>query len=741
MSEHKLVIVESPTKAKTIQKFLGKDYTILATYGHIYELIKKNNAIDTEHGFKMHYQVVDKNKKHVDNITKSAAKCSQLILATDPDREGEAIAWHVCEHLKSKKKYEHLTVHRCTFHQITKKAILESIANPQSINMDLVDAQQTRRAMDFLLGYNISPLMWRTIKPGTSAGRVQSPALSLIVRREQERNAFESQEYWKVTAKTSEMALALSAIGDNKLDKFSIQNQEEAEKIVSGALAAKSAILANIESKARQRNPKPPFTTSTMQQEAATRINFPTAKTMKVAQELYEGVNIDGTQTGLITYMRTDSVSLSKEAISDIRTMITQNFSPKHLPDEPRLYKTKTKNAQEAHEAIRPSDANLTPEYLKQFLSPDQLKLYQLIWSRAVSSQMVAAKINTTTYFVEVDEYLFKTSGSTIEFPGFLDAYADHDHTQTILPRLSEGDTLNITAITPSQHFTEPPARFTEASIVKTLEELGIGRPSTYATIISTLKKRAYVEMENKQFAPTDIADVINKFLTLYFTDYIDYQFTAKMEDGLDDISRGDGNKEQLLQAFWTDLHGTVERVSKTVKRSDVAHEQLDEKCPECDKNLVLKLGRHGKFIGCSGYPECGYTRPLEDTPQAEPEIVDKKCPKCSSDLVKKHGPTGDFYGCSSYPECKHIEPLPENITDVDCPKCNKNKIIKRKSKRGKIFYSCMGYPKCKYAIWNPPLKKSCPKCKWPIMTEKTLKSGTTVICPECGHKDGDDID
>ena len=734
------IVVEGPTKAKTIGRIVGKEYDVVASYGHVYELVPKMGAVNTD-DFSMNFQPIAKNKKHLDKIVSLVKKSSRLILATDPDREGEAIASHICEFLEEHNATKDLTIDRCSFYQITPKSVMEAIDSPQSLNMHLVDAQHARRAMDFLLGFSISPLMWRTIKPGTSAGRVQSPALHLIVTRENERKQFQPQEYWSIHGQsTLEKALlkfSLCQIGSEKLEKFSITNEAQATEIANTIKSDPKGIIKDVVAKTRARNPQAPFTTSTLQQEASRKINFSTTKTMGTAQELYEGISIDGTQVGLITYMRTDSVNMAKEAIDNTRDLIQSTYGDEFLSESVQVYKTKTKNAQEAHEAIRPTNFDLSPDKIKSSLSPEQYKLYNLIWCRSISSQMTPAKIATTSIFLHVGDHIFKATGSVIEHPGFLAAYNDdHALTDNPMPKVDIGQEYTLTDIEGAQHFTEPPPRYTEGSLVKALEELGIGRPSTYASIISTLKKRQYVELENKQFAPTDIADVVNKFLTNYFERYIDYQFTAQMEDALDAISRGEAVKNTLLEDFWKHLEERVTTVGQKVTRSDVSHEELDEQCPDCQKSLLLKLGKHGKFIGCSQYPECRYTRPLEgDGDKPENEIIDKKCPKCSKDLAKKHGGLGGFYGCTGYPECRHTEPLPANITEVTCPKCNTEKLIKRQSKKKKIFFGCPGYPKCKYAIWNKPLPKPCPECQWPILTEKVNKSGTTVECPECKHK------
>lgn len=733
-----LIIVESPTKAKTISKMVGRNYIVLASFGHVFELIPKNGAVETDNHFHMNYQITEKNKKHLSDIVSAAKKCEKIILATDPDREGEAISEHVRRHLIEKKACKKDHIVRSSFHQMTKKAILHAIENPRDLNMDLVDAQQARRAMDYLLGFNISPLMWRIIKPGTSAGRVQSPALHTLVEREKERQEFESQEYWSITANTKVgkhiIPMSLYSIDGEKLDKFAIQTEKEANSISKGLKSSKSIEISEIQSKTRSRNPKAPFTTSTLQQEGVNKLGFPTSKTMKVAQELYEGIDIKDHHMGLITYMRTDSVTIADEVIPELREMIEKTYGKDYLPESIQHYKTKTKNAQEAHEAIRPTDFTITPDKVKKHLSNDQYKLYKLIWSRALASQMIPATIDLTTILVSCGKYGLKATGSVIKHPGFLKAYQDEQKDEQKLPKVSEKDSVSLETVEGNQHFTEPPPRFTEASLVKVLEELGIGRPSTYSPIISTLKKRQYVEVDGKQFVPTDIGDVVDKFLTLYFTKYIDPNFTAVMENALDEISRGEIDKESVLKEFWTGLDAQITKVSKEVKRSDVTHEELDEKCPECKATLILKLGKHGKFIGCSKFPDCNYTRPLNE--EGSPtEVVDKDCPKCQAKLIKKQSAMGGFYGCSNYPECKHNEPLPENITDVTCPKCKETNLIKRKSKRGAIFFGCPSYPKCQYAVWNQPINKKCPKCNWPIMTEKQLKKGPVTECPECKHK------
>lgn len=747
---YNLVIVESPAKAKTIKKYLGANFHVLASYGHVRDLIPKEGAVDTEHDFAMKYELVDRNARHVQEISKHAKKADAIYLAPDPDREGEAIAWHLQEILKSKKILKDKPVHRVVFHEVTKKAIQEAVDNPRELSMDMVDAQQTRRALDYLVGFTLSPLLWRKIRRGLSAGRVQSPALRLIVERELEIEKFERQEYWSIEAKVEAEAKAFSAklteFNSEKLKQFSIVNEAQAKqaKETLEAAANGSLTVSKVNKKKRKRNPSPPFITSTLQQEASRKLGFTTRRTMTVAQQLYEGMDIGGETVGLITYMRTDSVNLAQEAVDEIRAFIGQKFGPDNVPKEPRTFKTKSKNAQEAHEAIRPTSALREPSSLKSVLSADQYKLYNLIWKRAVSCQMIHATINTVSADLSCGEgNSFRATGSTIAHAGFMAVYLEgrddqkekDDDQETLLPELTEGQELQLNEIIPAQHFTEPPPRFGEASLVKSLEEYGIGRPSTYASIISTLQARDYVKLEKKRFYPTDVGRIVNKFLTEHFTQYVDYNFTAKLEDDLDAISRGEKQWVPLMKKFWGPFKKLVVEKDESVQRKDVTHEAIDEKCPECGGPLSIRLGRNGRFIGCNNYPECKYTRNLDENGEIEePEIIeDRKCPKCESALIIKRGRYGKFIGCTGYPDCRHIEPLekPED-TKVLCPECSQANLLKRKSRNGKIFYSCANYPKCKYAIWNEPVAEICPDCNWPILSIKTTKRrGTEKVCPQ----------
>ena len=747
----KLVIVESPAKAKTIKKYLGPDFDVLASYGHVRDLVPKEGAVDPTQDFAMKYQVIERNDRHVKAITQKLHKADALYLATDPDREGEAISWHLYELLQERKKIKNKPVHRVVFNEVTRKAVQDAVANPRELSMELVNAQQARRALDYLVGFNLSPLLWKKIRRGLSAGRVQSPALRLIVEREIEIEAFKAREYWTVEADTTKEQHPFSAkliqLAGEKLSQFSIETAEHAKTVETTLqTAAKGQLLVTqVAKKKRKRNPAAPFTTSTLQQEASRKLGFTTQRTMRVAQQLYEGIDIGSGAVGLITYMRTDSVNLSNEAITELRDYIEQTYGTDNLPTKPRQYRTKAKNAQEAHEAIRPTAVVHTPDQLKTHLKAEQLKLYSLIWKRTLACQMIHATIDTVAVDLQAGEgNLFRANGSVITNPGFIQVYQEGkddtkpgDDAEKMLPPLVEGERLPLLEIRPEQHFTEPPPRYSEASLVKTLEEFGIGRPSTYASIISTLQSREYVELDKKRFQPTDVGRVVNKFLSNYFTQYVDYNFTAKLEDDLDSVARGEDAWVPLLEKFWQPFIEKVQETEKNVQRSDVTQEKIDEQCPKCEAPLSIRLGRNGRFIGCTKYPDCDYTRNLnedaETAAKAAAEKVGRNCPDCESELVFKQGRYGKFIGCSGYPKCKHIEPLEKpKETGVRCPKCDKGDLMQRKSRRGKIFYSCATYPKCDYATWNEPIAEPCPRCGWPVLTIKTTKRrGTEKVCPQ----------
>ena len=747
-----LVIVESPAKAKTIKKYLGKGYEVMASYGHVRDLVPKEGAVDTAHDFAMKYQLIERNTRHVDAIVKAMRKSDALYLATDPDREGEAISWHLCELLADRKVLKDKPVRRVVFHEITQRAITEAMEHSRELSQELINAQQARRALDYLVGFNLSPLLWKKVRRGLSAGRVQSPALRMIVEREIEIENFTPREYWTLEGDLARddhnFTARLIELHGRKLQQFTITDQVSASHARQELLEAAAGRLtvATVEKKQRKRNPAAPFTTSTLQQEASRKLGFTASRTMRIAQQLYEGLDIGGESVGLISYMRTDSVTLAQEAVDEMREFIAERYGKDKLPPHPAIYKTKSKNAQEAHEAIRPTSVRHTPEDIRGHLSAEQLKLYELIWKRTVACQMIHATINT----VSVDfgcgkDNLFRATGSTVVDPGFMTVYREgvddskDDGDERLLPPLEKGDVCTLNEIHANQHFTEPPPRYSEASLVKALEEYGIGRPSTYATIISTLQQREYVTLEKKRFRPTDVGRVVSRFLTEHFNQYVDYDFTARLEDELDAVSRGEKDWVPVMEDFWKPFKHLVDDKETSVSRSDVTTEALDETCPKCGKPLNIRLGRRGRFIGCSGYPECDYTRNIDDERGAEePEILQgRSCPECQSPLIVRTGRYGKFIGCSAYPECRYIEPLekPED-TGVQCPQCKQGNLLKRKSRRGKIFYSCARYPDCDYAIWNQPLAQPCPECHWPITTIKiTKRSGSQRVCPQADCK------
>ncbi|HHF7346151.1 TPA: type I DNA topoisomerase [Legionella feeleii] len=760
MSKH-LVIVESPAKAKTIQKYLGKDYDVLASYGHVRDLPPRKGSVNPDKKFAMTYNPIEKNARHIESIAKALKNSDSLLLATDPDREGEAISWHVYELMKERNLLKNKEVHRIFFNEITKSAIQDAINNPREISMDLVNAQQARRALDYLVGFNLSPLLWKKIRRGLSAGRVQSPALRLIVEREEEIERFVAQEYWRIIAQCQHSSTPFEArlthFNREKLQQFTINGADQAHNIQKTLLqqAQGNLLVENVEKKQRKRNPAAPFITSTLQQEAARKLGFTARKTMMIAQQLYEGIDIGSGTVGLITYMRTDSVNLANEAIEEIRTYISERYGDDNCPKTARVFKTKSKNAQEAHEAIRPTSVRRTPEMVQPALTSEQFKLYSLIWKRTIACQMAEALVDTVAVDLSCGEgNLFRANGSTITFPGFLTVYEegrddspDDEQNAMLLPALKVGEKVSLQDILANQHFTEPPPRYSEASLVKALEEYDIGRPSTYASIIHTLQQREYVVVDKKRFFPTDVGRIVNRFLTGHFTRYVDYKFTAQLEDTLDAVSRGEKDWIPVLEEFWQPFIQQIHSTDEQVQRKDVTTEILDDKCPKCEKPLAIRLGKRGRFIGCTGYPECDYTQDLSangEGEKSEPEVVEgRNCPECSGPLHIKTGRYGRFIGCGNYPQCTHIEPLEKPAdTGVECPKCHSAKILKRKSRKGKIFFSCGSYPKCDYALWNEPIDKPCPKCAWPLLTVKeTKRSGRQIMCPNegCGYSCSDE--
>ena len=648
-----LLIVESPAKAVTLKKYLGKDFEVLASYGHVRDLIPKTGAIDTENGFAMQYETIARNSRHVDAIAKAAVVADNIFLAPDPDREGEAIAWHIAELLKNKRGIKGKILKRVVFYEITQSAVKEAVAHPREISIPLVNAQQARRALDYLVGFNLSPLLWRKIRPGLSAGRVQSPALRLIVERELEIEAFRTQEYWTVHLNSQRNSVPFAAklfqYQGKKLEQLSIGNEAEYRKILDNLNAAKlPPKVVRVEKRAKQRFAAAPFTTSTLQQEAVRKLGMTSERTMRIAQQLYEGVDIGGQTVGLISYMRTDSVTLAKEAVEEIRGYISENFAVDYLPKSIPAYKSKSKNAQEAHEAVRPTSIARTPDSVRSHLTIDQARLYEMIWKRTLACQMSPARFDTVSLDIRLggDDTLFRASGQTLVFPGFIAVYQEdtddsEEEESSKLPPLAEGETIPLDKLFGEQHFTQPPPRFSEASLVKTLEEHGIGRPSTYASIISTLQAREYAVLDKKRFQPTDVGRVVNKFLTEHFTRYVDYGFTAQMEDELDEISEGKRDWIPVLDEFWKGFNKLIAE-KKDVDRPGT--ELLDELCPKCGKPLNKRLGKRGSFIGCTGYPECDYTRNLtgeEDTGEARKELGSDPTSKLPILLLR--GPYGYY--------------------------------------------------------------------------------------------------
>lgn len=654
-----LLIVESPSKAKTLKKYLGPGFEILASYGHVRDLVPKSGAVDPTDRFAMKYQLVERNEKHVDAITKAVKQADHIYLATDPDREGEAIAWHLSEILSAKKLLKNKSLQRVAFYEITQQAVQEAVANPRDISMPLVNAQQARRALDYLVGFNLSPLLWKKIRRGLSAGRVQSPALRLIVERENQIVAFKSDEYWTLHLDSHKENQSFTARliqhDGEKLQQLSVGSEARQSEILK-SLSGKSAKVLKVEKKRRQRHAAAPFTTSTLQQEAVRKLGFTTDRAMKVAQQLYEGIDIGGGAVGLISYMRTDSVNLSQEALQDIRNHIKDSFDGEYLPKNPVQYTNKSKNAQEAHEAIRPTSIARTPANLRGHLNADQFKLYEMIWKRTVASQMTQALFDTVAVDIAVGDprTLFRANGQTLIFPGFMAVYRededdvsdkpgnDDSDDEARLPPLTEGEVLPIDRLWGDQHFTQPPPRYSEASLVKALEEFGIGRPSTYASIISTLVNREYVVLDKKRFKPTDVGEVVNRFLTEHFTRYVDYDFTARLEDQLDLISEGKLDWIPVLDQFWKDFSGQIEEKS-AVSRAEVTQETLDEACPKCGKPLTIRLGRRGKFVGCSGYPECDFTRNLDGGNGLAEPVTIGAAPESGVPMLLLNGPYGPY--------------------------------------------------------------------------------------------------
>lgn len=721
-----LVIVESPAKAKTISGFLGKNYVVRASMGHVRDLPKSQIGIETEKNFKPTYMVSPDKKKVINELKGFLKKSKHLYIATDEDREGEAIGWHLLKALGVDEKKQ--DVKRIVFHEITKTAIEGAIASPRKIDIDLVDAQQARRVLDRLVGYELSPLLWSKIRYGLSAGRVQSVAVRLVVEREREIRAFKPEEYWKITAVFTHEGQEFEAL----LTKFNAKELKMGEESVVNkildALKGAKFQVTSVEEKDVKRNPSPPFITSTLQQEASRKLGFSVKKTMMVAQQLYEGVSLGHGTHGLITYMRTDSVNLADQALKQAKEVITKEYGKEYALATPRRYKGK-KGAQEAHEAIRPVDLSIKPSDAESFLSRDQYRLYDLVWKRTIACQMAEARLKAKGVDVSAlqDEketgYVFRATGQTIVFPGFIRVYVEGSDNpeealsdqDKLLPDLKEGQYVTKKSITPTQHFTKPPPRYTEASLVKKLEAEGIGRPSTYAPTISTIVARGYIVKEQKQLLPTDLAEVVIDMLVEHFPAIVDYKFTAEMEETLDLIAEGKREWEPVIREFYEPFHKVIAEKQKSIKKSDIVNlEKTDEKCEKCGSPMIVKLGRFGKFLSCSNYPECKNAKPLPGSERKQPEkteadlelarkLAGKKCDKCGLPMEIKTGRYGEFLGCSGYPKCRNIQAIVKLI-GVKCPECKEGQLVERRTKKGgRLFYGCNKFPKCKYATWEKP--------------------------------------
>jgi len=745
-----LIIVESPTKIKTLKKYVGNDFNIAASAGHIRDLPVKTLGIDIENNFKASYVNIKDKSKIIANLKKLAEDAEDIYLAPDPDREGEAIAFHIMDILKSKTR----TFHRVLIHELTKRGIEEALQNTQTPDVHKYDAQQARRKLDRLVGYQISPLLWQKVQRGLSAGRVQSVAVKIICDREREIRKFISDEYWTITADLlaqlpPEFKAELIKINNKKAK---ISNETQAQTIFQ-ELENAEFFVSEINAKTIKKNPLPPFITSKLQQDAINRLKFSAKKTMVVAQQLYEGIEIGtGGPEGLITYMRTDSTRISPDAANEAQTYISQTLGVDFALSSPRFFKNKN-NAQDAHEAIRPTSVFNSPEKLKNFLTPDQFRLYDLIWKRFVASQMAQALIDQKTIMIQAtDKYLFSVSGSTIKFPGFMMLYSQAEDIKEpdiqSLPEVEAGTALKTLQILPKQHFTKPPPRFTEASLVKELEKNGIGRPSTYASILTVIRDKGYVEFINKCFVPSELGFIVNDLLVLSFPGVLNISFTAGMENNLDDVESGKLEEVQLLNDFYKSFKKNLDMASEQMISVKGVGIDTDLACPSCGKQLNIKIGRNGHFLACTGYPDCSFTsnylRDEKGNISIQEKNVDltkvKDCIKCGKSMIQKEGKFGNFLACTGYPDCKHTESINgehKNVNiGVKCPEkeCSGN-IVEKKSKRGKIFYGCSSYPDCKFASWDKPVNKICPDCKSPYLVEKESKrEGKLLKCPnrEC---------
>ena len=741
-----LVIMESPTKASTVKSYLGSSYKVVASKGHIRDLPKSTLGIDVDNNFEAHYINIRGKGDLIKELKKEVKNADRIYLATDPDREGEAIAWHLITALAIPPE----KANRVTFNSVTKAVVKEGIKHPRQIDMDIVNAQQARRILDRIVGYKLSPFLWKTVKSGLSAGRVQSVSTKIIVDRENEIRAFVPEEYWTIEAvlltkdgkKVKTKLYGLASDGN----KLSIGNEEEAKKVFD-AVNGKDFAVSDIKLGKKLKNPSPPFTTSTLQQEASRKLNYQSQRTMKIAQELYEGMNLGsefGGVQGLITYMRTDSMRISDEARDAAKTFITEKYGEEYYPKTPRVYKSKGNNVQDAHEAIRPSNLNLEPAAIKKALTTEQYKLYKLIWDRFIASQMQSAELSTVQTDFNCEGYIFRTSGYTVKFPGYMALYEEStddkntDDENVKLPEMKVGDILASESVTPVQHFTEPPARYNDATLVKYLEEKGIGRPSTYATIITTIISRGYVKREGKQLVPTPLGEVTTELMCENFPDIVDCKFTAYMESQLDDIESGKTTMLDVISGFYKNFSVELEAAFKNVADRDIELpvEETDIICEHCGSRMIVKNGRFGKFAACPNYPACKNTKPLAKTGdglvEKKAEKTDMKCELCGADMILRTGRYGSFYACSRYPECKFTKQKVKSL-GVKCPECGSD-IVTKYGKNKTVFYSCSRYPECKFSSWDMPTNEKCPKCGGMLYRKKGKNQ---LICKTegCGYK------
>jgi len=744
VAKRALVVVESPTKVKTIQKYLDSKYIVKASMGHIRDLPKSKLGVDEKKGFKPDYKVLPAKKKVLDELKKAAEKVDALYIATDPDREGEAIGWHLAAELGISKS----KTYRIMFNEITERAVKAAFQHPGKIDMNKVNAQQARRILDRLVGYKLSPLLWEKIRRGLSAGRVQSVAVRLLTEREREIQAFVAVEYWSLHARLlgTHPPEFTATLREVRGEKASLPSERETVAVMT-ALHGCEWRVKSVTRGERKRNPAAPFTTSTLQQEAGRKLHFTAKKTMMLAQQLYEGIELGAEgSVGLITYMRTDAVRVSQEAQAEARDWVGRRLGREYLPDAPPVYRAR-KSAQEAHEAIRPAFVEQEPKAVARFLSRDQLALYRLIWERFLASQMLPAVYDTVAADIRANDCLFRAQGSTLKFQGFMAVYVesreevpetqeDEVETEAVVPPLVEGERLRLRALDPKQHFTQPPPRYTEASLVKTLEERGIGRPSTYAQILSTIQEREYARREKGTLFPTELGMLVTDSLVPHFPEVMDVEFTAGLEESLDKIEEGEADWVETVAAFYKQFSKDLARAGK--KMDDVKKgTETGDACPDCGKPIVEKWGRFGKFLACSAYPECTYTKDLGGgRVKVADEPTEEICPTCSKPMVIKHGRFGKFIACSGYPACKTTKPVPLGI---GCPQpaCG-GQLVERRSRKGRTFYACTNYPQCTFSVWTRPIPEPCPKCAAPFLTERIARGGkTTRACvrDECGYK------